>query len=188
MVPMKRRRTLRSASGTGAAALAILLAGGGAPAKAAPDLAATLTEMRTALREVSSHRQNAQKAGDKLKEACLYERQRAIAQAVDSTEAAQVSWEVAMKQGEAGKARAAEEEARAGKAMALVRALRGAAETCVGEELRGVSRPTTVTVSGPGMLDDPKAGPDELSRPSANLARLELPARPNPASVFRPSR
>lgn len=157
-----------------------------APAEAPIDFVATLRELRGALREVSELRQTVKKRGDAVKEACVYERQRAIAQAVDSTEEAQVAWEGAMKRGESGRAQAQKEQARAEKAAELVRKLVSAAESCVGEELRGGTRPTTVTVKGPGPLDDPKAGPDELVR--ANQVRLELPSRPNPASVFRPSR
>jgi hypothetical protein len=185
MVHMKWRRLLWRAFSV-CLGLALALGDGEVRADAVPDFAATLKEMRAALREVSSQRQNAAKRGDKLKEACLYERQRAIAQAVDSTEAAQVAWEAAVKQGEAGKAAAQKELLRADKAIELVRALHSAAEACVGEELRGGSRPTTVTVNGPGKLDDPKAGPDEPAR--ANVVRLELPSRPNPASAYRPMR
>jgi predicted transcriptional regulator len=155
-----------------------------APVTASVDFGATLRELRGALREVSELRQAVKKRGDAVKEACVYERQRAIAQAVDSTEEAQVAWEGAMKRGESG--RAQKELARGEKAAELVRKLVSAAESCVGEELRGGTRPTTVTVKGPEKLDDPKAGPDELVR--ANQVRLELPSRPNPASVFRPSR
>jgi len=154
------------------------------PALAPVNFAATLRDLRGALREVSELRQTVKKRGDAVKEACVYERQRAIAQAVDSTEEAQVAWEGAVKRGESGQAQ--KELARAEKAAELVRKLVSAAENCVGEELRGGTRPTTVTVKGPGPLDDPKAGPDELVR--ANQVRLELPSRPNPASVFRPSR
>lgn len=155
-------------------------------AEASIDFVATLRELRGALREVSELRQAVKKRGDAVKEACVYERQRAIAQAVDSTEEAQVAWEGATKRGESGRAQAQKEQARAEKAAELVRKLVSAAENCVGEELRGGTRPTTVTVKGPGPLDDPKAGPDELVR--ANQVRLELPSRPNPASVFRPGR
>jgi hypothetical protein len=150
------------------------------------DFVALLREMRGALKEVISQRENVKKHGDKLKESCLYERQRAIAQAVDSTETAQVAWEAAVKQGESGKARAQTEQARAQKAIELVRTLRSAAEDCVGEELREASRPTTVTANGPGALDDPLAGPAESL--NANLIRLELPSRPNPASAYHPTR
>lgn len=162
-----------------------VVAAAGAP-ESSIDFVATLRELRGALREVSELRQTVKKRGDAIKEACVYERQRAIAQAVDSTEEAQVAWERAMKRGEAGRTQAQKEQARAEKAAELVRKLVSAAENCVGEELRGGTRPTTVTVKGPGPLDDPKAGPDELVR--ANQVRLELPSRPNPASVFRPSR
>lgn len=148
------------------------------------DFAATLREMRAALREVTGQREGAQKRGDKLKEACLYERQRAIAQAVDSAEVAQVGWEQAVKQSDTVKVR--DEQGRALKAIELVRSLRGAAEGCIGEELRGASKPTTVTASGPGRLDDPNAGPVESA--NANPLRLELPSRPNPASAFRSAR
>lgn len=153
-------------------------------ASAELDFAATLREMRSALREVTAQREAAQKKADKLKEACLYERQRAIAQAVDSAEVAQVGWELAVKQGETVKAR--DEQGRALKAVELVRSLRGAAESCIGEELRGASKATTVTAQGPGKLDDPKAGPIESA--VANTVRLELPSRPNPSSAFRLAR
>lgn len=189
MVLMKRRRQLSWMAGVFCALCY------GAPdvyadTKPAPPSPVTssfeppLREMRAALREVSEHRKAAQQRGDKLKEACLYERQRAIAQAVDSTEVAAVSFEAANKLGEAGKAQA--EIARAEKAVELVRTLRTAAEACIGEELRGTSKPSTVTVNGPGKLDDPQAGPSEAAR--ANVVRLELPSRPNPASAFRQPR
>jgi hypothetical protein len=156
-----------------------------APAEpATTDFAATLREMRAALREVTSLREGVKKRGDKLKEACIYERQRAIAQAVDSTEQAQVAFEAASKKGDASQAQA--ERARAQKGVELVRALHSAATECVGEELRGASQPTKVTVSGPGLLDDTKPGPDEAAR--ANTVRLELPSRPNPASAYRLAR
>lgn len=167
-----------------AAASATPVAASPVAASAELDFAATLREMRSALREVAAQREGAQKKADKIKEACLYERQRAIAQAVDSAEVAQVGWELAVKQGETVKAR--DEQARALKAVELVRSLRGAAESCIGEELRGASKATTVTANGPGKLDDPKAGPVESA--TANTLRLELPSRPNPSSAYRPAR
>jgi hypothetical protein len=150
----------------------------------AADFAAILRELRAALREVSEQRLAVQRRGDQLKASCLYERQRAIAQTVDSAEQAQTAWEAARKRGDAGLA--SNEQSRGQKAAELARSLRTAAESCIGAELRGASRPTTVTTSGPGRLDDPQAGPAE--RTQANLTRLELPSRPNPASAFRPSR
>ena len=60
------------------------------------------------------------------------------------------------------------------------------AEGCVGNELVVGSRATSITVSGGGQGDDPKAGPSELQ--TIRPVRLELPSRPNPASAFRPSR
>lgn len=197
ILPFKPRRPLRPlrigssvrrglACLGGLASLVLALQVFAAPAELEIDFAATLRDMRAALREVSSQRQAVKKRGDAIKEACVYERQRAIAQAVDSTEEAQAAYERAVKLGEAGREKAQKEQARAQKAAELVRQLVSAAEACVGEELRGGTRPTTVTVKGPGPLDDPKAGPDELVR--ANQPRLELPSRPNPASVFRPSR
>ncbi len=188
----KSRRLRCAALGAGVGLVLTLLEiglGGSAFAQGTKEsdlnFAATLRDMRAALREISSQRQAVKQRGDKLKEACLYERQRAVAQAVDSTEVAQVAWEAAVKQGAAGKERAQQEKARAAKASELVRTLRTAAEACVGEELSGVSQPTRVTVSGPGKLDDAQPGPAELV--TANTARLELPSRPNPASAFRPS-
>ena len=148
------------------------------------DFSVALREMRASLREVTNLRNTVKQRGDAIKAACVYERQRAIAQAVDSTEEAQVSFERASKQGESGQAQAQIEQTRAKKASEIVRKLVSAAETCVGEELRGGTRPTTVVVKGPGVLDDPHAGPDEIVQ--ANPIRLELPSRPNPASVFRP--
>lgn len=191
ILPLKwrRRRLWRIVCGVQVASLWLglrVFAATPEPAAAEVDFAVTLRDMRAALREVSSQRLSVKKRGDAIKEACLYERQRAIAQAVDSTEEAQASFERAAKQGEAGREKAQKEQARAQKAAELVRSLVSAAEACVGEELRGGTRPTTVTVKGPEKLDDPKAGPDELVR--ANTTRLELPSRPNPASVFRPSR
>ncbi len=60
------------------------------------DFASVLAEMRSAVSQVSTLRQRADKSGDKLKEACLYERLRAMAQAVDSAQVAQVAWEGAV--------------------------------------------------------------------------------------------
>lgn len=186
MAPLKWRRLLSVRIGAQLIGACLAVGALAAPAEPSVDFAATLRDMRAALREVASQRLAVKKRGDAIKEACVYERQRAIAQAVDSTEEAQLAYEHALKQGEAGKQKAQEEQARAQKAAELVQKLVSAAEACVGEELRGGTRPSAVTVKGPGPLDDPKAGPDELVR--ANVARLELPSRPNPASVFRPSR
>lgn len=181
------RGSLRPLLSAGGAICGALLWAGvavAAPGEAAVDFVATLREMRSALNEVSTQRSAARKQGDKVREVCLYDRQRALAQALESTEAAHLSREAASKSGDAARVRV--EEGRASRALELVRSLRSAAEGCVGSQPTGGSRPTSVVVTGPGTLDDPQPGPSE--RTQQNPLRLELPSRPNPASMFRPSR
>lgn len=159
-----------------------------APAAAArastPDFAAGLTELRAALAQATTLRKAAGERGDKLKEACLYERQRALAQVVESAQAAQVAFEAAGARSDQTAARA--EQARLLKALELGRQHREAAESCVGNDLAVRPRATSVTVDGPKIGDDPQAGPSEAW--TVRPARLELPSRPNPASAFRPVR
>ncbi len=147
------------------------------------DFVAVLRELRSALHEVSTQRAAAQKGGDKVREICLYERQRSLAQALESAEVARVAWESAKQYGELSRAR--DEQARAQRALELGRSLRSAAESC-GGSVPVAAKPTTVAVAGPGQLDDPQPGPRELAKP--NPLRLELPSRPNPASAFRQAR
>lgn len=172
--------------------VALALTGWAAPARAATptettaptvDFVAVLRELRSAVGELSVQRAAAQKKGDKLRELCLYERQRSLAQALENTEAARLGWEAATKAGDEAKART--EQTRAQRALDLARNIRSAAETCGGTEPVN-AKPTQVTVSGPGPLDDAQPGPRETVAP--NTLRLELPSRPNPASMFRPSR
>lgn len=152
-------------------------------AEAKVDFVAVLRELRSAVHEVSTQRAEAQKAGDKVREICLYERQRSLAQALESAEAARVAWETANQASDAAKVRT--EQARAQRALELGRGLRSAAESC-GGSVPVAAKPTTVTTAGPGLLDDPRPGPSELAK--ANTVRLELPSRPNPASAFRAAR
>lgn len=149
-----------------------------------PSFTTAVSELRATVTQVQALRKQAGERGDKVKEACLYERQRALSQIVDSSQEAQVAWEAATKKGDKEKART--EEERLKKALELGRSLRGEAESCVGGELKTGSRPTTVTVSGPKVGDESQAGPSEthVNKP----LRLELPSRPNPASAFRPNR
>jgi hypothetical protein len=147
------------------------------------DFVGALRELRSAVGDISTQRAAAQKKGDKLREICLYERQRALSQALDNAEAARLGWEAATKAGDEAKVRV--EQTRAQRTLELARNIRSAAETCGGTEPAS-AKPTQVTVSGPGLLDDPQAGPREPAAP--NSLRLELPSRPNPASMFRPSR
>ena len=147
------------------------------------EFVALLRELRSAVHEVSTQRAAAQKGGDKVREICLYERQRALAQALESAETARVAWESANQAGDTSRAQT--EQGRAQQALRLGRSLRSAAESC-GGSVPVAAKPTTVTVAGPGQLDDPQPGPTELAKP--NTLRLELPSRPNPASAFRQAR
>lgn len=147
------------------------------------DFVAVLRELRSAVHEVSTQRTEAQKAGDKVREICLYERQRGLAQALESAEQARVGWESANQASDGTRART--EQGRAQRARELGQALRSAAESC-GGSTPVAAKPTTVTAAGPGPLDDPRPGPSELAKP--NPLRLELPSRPNPASAFRAAR
>lgn len=155
-----------------------------APRASTPDFATGLTELRGALTQATTLRKAAGERGDKLKEACLYERQRALAQVVESAQAAQVAFEAASARSDQTAARA--EQARLLKALELGRQHREAAESCVGNDLAVKPRATSVTVDGPKIGDDPQAGPSEAW--TVRPARLELPSRPNPASAFRPAR
>ena len=187
----KPHRGIRSAWPVRAVAMLALCALPAAVAAAEPaegpaptvDFAGTLRELRSAVGEISAQRVAAQKKGDKLRELCLYERQRSLAQALDNAEAARLGWEAATKAGDEAKART--EQTRVQRTLELARTIRSAAETCGGTEPVN-AKPTQVTVSGPGLLDDPQPGPRESVAP--NSLRLELPSRPNPASMFRPSR
>lgn len=147
------------------------------------DFGAVLRELRSAVQEVSTQRAEAKRAGDKVREICLYERQRSLAQALESAEQARVGWESANQAGDG--ARAQTEQGRAQRARELGQALRSAAETCGGSS-PVAAKPTTVAAAGPGRLDDLQPGPSELTKP--NPLRLELPSRPNPASAFRAAR
>lgn len=189
----QRSRLLRRASLVGAA---LALGLGGAPQAAPPatttpaaarpavEFPAALAELRSALGQAVTLRKAASERGDKLKETCIYERQRALAQVVESAQAASVAWEAANARSDQNAARA--EQARLVKALELGRQHREAAESCVGNDLAVRPRATSVTVDAPKIGDDPQAGPSESW--TVRPARLELPSRPNPASVFRPSR
>lgn len=148
------------------------------------DFAAVLFEVRSAVTQVAGLRKSASAQGDKIKEACLYERLRALSQTAESTQIARVAWENASERSDA--AAMAAEKGRAHKALELAQKLRTDAENCVGSELRPGAKETTVTVNSDGASDDKLAGPSELW--SVRPVRLELPSRPNPASAFRPSR
>lgn len=148
------------------------------------DFAAVLFEVRSAVTQVAGLRKSASAQGDKIKEACLYERLRALSQTAESTQIARVAWESASERSDA--AAMAAEKGRAQKALELAQKLRSDAENCVGSELRPGAKETTVTVNSDGASDDKLAGPSELW--SVRPVRLELPSRPNPASAFRPSR
>ena len=176
------------ASGLWGVAMILLATSAGEVAATEPvaptvDFGGVLRELRSAVNDVSAQRSAAQKKGDKLREICLYERQRSLAQAIENTEAARLGWEAATKAGDEAKART--EQTRAQRTLELARSTRSAAETCGGSQPAN-AKPTQVTVSGPGLLDDAQPGPRETVAP--NTLRLELPSRPNPASMFRPSR
>lgn len=188
--PKQQRESSWSGPSGRLLAIALCLAGAGAqaaepaePTAPTVDFGGILRELRSSVNDISTQRAAAQKKGDKLRELCLYERQRSLAQALENTEAARLGWEAATKAGDEAKART--EQSRAQRTLELARNIRSAAETCGGTEPVN-AKPTNVTVSGPGLLDDPQPGPRESVSP--NSLRLELPSRPNPASMFRPSR
>ncbi len=143
-----------------------------------------IAEQRLSVSQVTSLRKAALEKADKVKEICLYERLRGLQQTLESTQVAVAALEAAVASGNQANERA--ERERVQKALELSRQLRTDAEGCVGNELITGSRATSVTVSGGGQGDDPKAGPSELQ--TIRPVRLELPSRPNPNSAFRPSR
>jgi hypothetical protein len=145
------------------------------------DFPGTLRELRRALADVTTLRLDVQKRKDKVKEACVYDRQRSLQQAVESAELAQAGFEKARTQGEQSAART--EQARALSALTLGRTLRQDAENCVGADVSSGTKASQVSVKGPGTLDDAQPGPREPAKP--HTLRLELPSRPNPASAFR---
>ena len=156
-----------------------------AAAPSAPsELQAVVTEIRSSVAQITALRKSAVQSGDKVKESCLYDRLRSLAQTLDSAQIAHAGYENAVARGESDKARS--EQARAKKALELAHKLRSDAENCVGNELRTGPRATTVTVTSSGASDDPLAGPSELW--TVRPARLEIPSRPNPASAFHPPR
>ena len=158
-------------------------AGSAAPAGPAA-LAAVVSEIRSSVAQITALRKSAAQSGDKVKESCLYDRLRSLAQTLDSAQIAHAGYESATARGESDKARS--EQARAQKALELAHKLRSDAENCVGNELRTGPRATTVTVTSSGASDDPLAGPSEQW--TVRPARLEIPSRPNPASAFHPPR
>lgn len=160
--------------------------GSGAPASQAqpvdPKLA--LSEQRSSVGQVQALRKTSADKGDKVKELCLYERLRGLQQTLESTQVAVAALEAAQARGDQAAEKA--ERERVTRALELSRQLRTDAEGCVGGELVTGSRATSISVSGGGQGDDPKAGPAELQ--TIRPVRLELPSRPNPASAFRPAR
>ena len=143
-----------------------------------------VTEIRSSVAQITALRKSALQSGDKVKESCLYDRLRSLAQTLDSAQLAHAGYENAVARGESDKARS--EQARGKKALELAHKLRSDAENCVGNELRSGPRATTVTVTSSGASDDPLAGPSEQW--TVRPARLEIPSRPNPASAFHPPR
>ena len=155
---------------------------GSAPAGSAaqavdPKLA--IAEQRSSVGQVQALRKT---SADK--ELCLYERLRGLQQTLESTQVAVAALESATARGDQAAEKA--ERERVSRALELSRQLRTDAEGCVGGELVTGSRATSISVSGGGQGDDPKAGPAELQ--TIRPVRLELPSRPNPASAFRPAR
>lgn len=143
-----------------------------------------LSEQRSSVSQVQALRKTSADKGDKVKELCLYERLRGLQQTLESTQVAVAALEAATARGDQAAEKA--ERERLSRALELSRQLRTDAEGCVGGELVTGSRATSITVSGGGQGDDPKAGPAELQ--TIRPVRLELPSRPNPASAFRPAR
>ncbi|MBL8635136.1 MAG: hypothetical protein JNM40_18060 [Myxococcales bacterium] len=143
-----------------------------------------LSEQRSSVSQVQALRKTSADKGDKVKELCLYERLRGLQQTLESTQVAVAALEAATARGDQAAEKA--ERERLSRALELSRQLRTDAEGCVGGELVTGSRATSITVTGGGQGDDPKAGPAELQ--TIRPVRLELPSRPNPASAFRPAR
>ena len=143
-----------------------------------------LSEQRSSVSQVQALRKTSADKGDKVKELCLYERLRGLQQTLESTQVAVAALEAAAARGDQAAEKA--ERERLSRALELSRQLRTDAEGCVGGELVTGSRATSITVTGGGQGDDPKAGPAELQ--TIRPVRLELPSRPNPASAFRPAR
>ena len=154
------------------------------PAAPAVDTKLAIAEQRSSVSQVQALRKSATDKGDKVKEACLYERLRGLQQTFESTQVAIAALEAAIARGDQAGEKA--ERERVQRALDLSRQLRIDAEGCVGNELVTGSRATSISVSGGGQGDDPKAGPSELQ--TIRPVRLELPSRPNPASAFRPAR
>lgn len=154
------------------------------PAAPAVDSKLAIAEQRSSVSQVQALRKSATDKGDKVKEACLYERLRGLQQTFESTQVAIAALEAAVARGDQAGEKA--ERERVQRALDLSRQLRTDAEGCVGNELVTGSRATSISVSGGGQGDDPKAGPSELQ--TIRPVRLELPSRPNPASAFRPAR
>lgn len=154
------------------------------PAAPAVDSKLAIAEQRSSVSQVQALRKSATDKGDKVKEACLYERLRGLQQTFESTQVAIAALEAAIARGDQAGEKA--ERERVQRALDLSRQLRTDAEGCVGNELVTGSRATSISVSGGGQGDDPKAGPSELQ--TIRPVRLELPSRPNPASAFRPAR
>ena len=154
------------------------------PAAPVVDTKLAIAEQRSSVSQVQALRKSATDKGDKVKEACLYERLRGLQQTFESTQVAIAALEAAVARGDQAGEKA--ERERVQRALELSRQLRTDAEGCVGNELVTGSRATSISVSGGGQGDDPKAGPSELQ--TIRPVRLELPSRPNPASAFRPAR
>lgn len=158
---------------------------GGATSPVTPvDPKLALSEQRSSVSQVQALRKTSADKGDKVKELCLYERLRGLQQTLESTQVAVAALEAAAARGDQAAEKA--ERERLSRALELSRQLRTDAEGCVGGELVTGSRATSITVTGGGQGDDPKAGPAELQ--TIRPVRLELPSRPNPASAFRPAR
>jgi len=147
------------------------------------DFSPILTEMRSAVAHTADLRTLSDKAGDKVKETCVYERLRGMMQAVESTQVAQVAWESASARGDQEAVKV--EVQRAQQALELVRRMRNESDNCVGKELErstpGSSR-AIVTVESNVRDDDPNAGPSEWWK--IRPPRLELPGQAIPASPF----
>lgn len=154
------------------------------PAAPVVDSKLAIAEQRSSVSQVQALRKSATEKGDKVKESCLYERLRGLQQTFESTQVAIAALEAAIARGDQAGEKA--ERERVQRALDLSRQLRTDAEGCVGNELVTGSRATSISVSGGGQGDDPKAGPSELQ--TIRPVRLELPSRPNPASAFRPAR
>lgn len=179
----RSRKFITAAAALVTAALAFGPIAQGAGGEGETDFSPVLTEIRSAVAHTADLRTMSDKAGDKIKETCVYERLRGMMQAAESTQVSQTAWESAVARNDPEAAKA--ELARAQQALELVRRMRNEADNCVGKELEraapGSSR-TTVTVESNVRADDPLAGPVEWWK--VRPARLELPGRPIPASPF----